>query len=452
MTCLITVDDILSTILYADVQGQERLWKVAFDRFSILGDEWRLIVKYGITKTCYIKFVFPLVWLLNSMTKRCESHHWTSVYENILQDPTYASRIVWQQGIRIPMSLLWSIMYPYSLCSSSRRSFINLITVIEFKMRKASLHTVLELVQASPSWWDLRHLDHQGVPPRRADKFHLVSDPQSAFLTRTKTMETGKKAAARPLCDSSISWILEPVWRAGGLAFCSWSHPNECDNLMWRSVGKSGNVVAMQTKFATAARHSSCPPLIFPSSFRGQYPRWWSTSPSCDCKLSSERAAISLFRHPRQLCLICPQTTKRRRTIGGSRGRQLIRRDIKTQKHDLLEKKRFLSSADGSSRRAFQRTSWRRSSTFSLFQIPWRRCQRRDVFKCSSYMDPSLGATSRRMPSDVTSLVTICSRTVTLRWRVWTHGVVCSPVEFFISWIRASVSHVTITASTSTQT
>ena len=233
MTCLITVDDILSTILYADVQGQERLWKVAFDRFSILGDEWRLIVKYGITKTCYIKFVFLLVWLLNSMTKRCESHHWTSVCEDMLQDPTYASRIVWQQGIRIPMSLLWSIMYPYSLFSSSGRGFINLITVIEFKMRKASLHTAFELVQASPSCWDLRHLDHQGVPPRRADKFRLVSDPLSAFLTRTKTMGTVKKVVARPVCDSSISWVLETVWRARGLAFCSWSHPNECDNLMW---------------------------------------------------------------------------------------------------------------------------------------------------------------------------------------------------------------------------
>ena len=36
ITILITVDDILSTILHADVQGQERFWKVAFDRFSIL--------------------------------------------------------------------------------------------------------------------------------------------------------------------------------------------------------------------------------------------------------------------------------------------------------------------------------------------------------------------------------------------------------------------------------
>ena len=26
---------------------------------------------------------------------------------------------------------------------------------------------------------------------------------------------------------------------------------------------------------------------------------------------------------------------------------------------------------------------------FHFFQIPWRRCQRRDVFECSSYMDPS---------------------------------------------------------------
>ena len=66
--------------------------------------------------------------------------------------------------------------------------------------------------------------------------------------------------------------------------------------------------------------------------------------------------------------------------------------------------------------------------------------------------DSQLGATSRRMPSDVTSLVTICRRTVTLRWRVWTYGRVCSPVEFFVSWIRTSVSHVTISASTSTKT
>ena len=105
------------------------------------------------------------------------------------------------------------------------------------------------------------------------------------------------------------------------------------------------------------------------------------------------------------MCAASPQTRKRRRATGGPQGcqlhvrtlmhelrsiQQLIRRDIKTQKHDLLEKNRFLSSVDGSSRRAFQRTSWRRSSTFSLFQIPWRRCQRRDVFECSSYMDPSL--------------------------------------------------------------
>ena len=278
-------------------------------------------------------------------------------------------------------------------------------------MRKTSLYTVFGLVQASPSWWDLRHLDHQGVPPRRADKFHLVSDQLSAFLKRTNTMETVKKVVARPVCDSSISWVLESVWRAGGLAFCSWSHPNECDNLMWRSVGKSDNVVAMQTTFATAARHSSCPPLIFPSSFRGQYLRWWSTSPSCDCKLSSERAAISLFRHPRQLCAACPPTRKRRRTTGGIRGHHLhVQSTIFSERSN-----RYLGSIDRSIRNIFQYTNC--SVLFPL--IP-------------------AGSDESSHSSDVRSLTSDYRRTSIIDWRVWTREKGCSRSQFFLSWIRTS--------------
>ena len=57
----------------------------------------------------------------------------------------------------------------------------------------------------------LRHFYHQGVPPCQVDKFHLVSDPLSTTVKRTKTMGTGKKVANRPECHSSISRVLEPV-------------------------------------------------------------------------------------------------------------------------------------------------------------------------------------------------------------------------------------------------
>ena len=83
--------------------------------------------------------------------------------------------------------------------------------------------------------------------------------------------------------------------------------------------------------------------------------------------------AVALFRHPRQLCAACPQTRKRRQAVGGPRGgqlhigtvkhklgsiKQLTRKGITTQQHEPLRKNKSMSElGDGSSRKAFQRTS-----------------------------------------------------------------------------------------------
>ena len=161
-------------------------------------------------------FFFPLVWLLNSMTKRCESHQWTSVCEDMLQDPTYESRIVWQQGIRIPMSILWSIMYPYSLFSSSGRSFINLITVIEFKMRKVSLHTAFELVQASPSAGSSTTFGSSRGPS--ASSGQVPSGVGSAVGLSHKDTDDGDWEER---CDPSSVW-LEHLLGSGTCMTCGW--------------------------------------------------------------------------------------------------------------------------------------------------------------------------------------------------------------------------------------
>ena len=84
---------------------------------------------------------FPLVWVRNSITKKFESHHLTSVCEKYatsnLRIKNFQKPRIW-----ISMSRLRSIMHPCSVFSVFGDCFVNLNTTVEFKMRKTYLYMV----------------------------------------------------------------------------------------------------------------------------------------------------------------------------------------------------------------------------------------------------------------------------------------------------------------------
>ena len=121
---------------------------------------------------------------------------------------------------------------------------------------------------------DLRPLDHKGGPSATSGQIPSGVGPTVDHCQKDKDDGDWEES-----CNSScVSLEHLPgsgtCRLAGGLAFCSCSPLDERDYLMARNVGKSGKVKALDKTFAAAARYSSCPPLISPSSFRGQYLRW----------------------------------------------------------------------------------------------------------------------------------------------------------------------------------
>ena len=200
---------------------------------------------------------------------------------------------------------------------------------------------------------------------------------------------------------------------------------------MSRSVGKSGKVRALETTFAAAARYSSCPPLIFHHPFeesifdgdRLLHPQVASCylKERSGCSLSSSAATVRGL------------SADEKKTPGGWRASK------RSTPHRYGEAQAWFNKAAHQERHhdSTARTSqeeqinvrarrWKFSKSISAdivkehldvptFPNSMTKVSKERRLRVFFLHGPQLGATSPRMPGDVTSLVTICRRTVTLR-------------------------------------